>query len=366
MKKFQFTPAGTIIVQLPSGVEATCLQDTDGTMYVPMMQISGGTAVEKEAAAEPAPVAKSKVAPTVKKSAAPVEEDDDADEDDEDDDAPVATAKQYTAKELKAIDDKDALLKILDNRLDPADTEGKNTAEKYRRLILLAQEESDDEEEEEAPAPKKAAKVAAAPVVAKSKKVAPVIEEDEEEEDEPQDALSVTAQIEEVLTSFDAQDITLKKAVARLMKFATKAGANEAKVTKLLSAFEKDSDGDTEETAAAIAAEISDEKPAKPAKPAAKAVAAKGKKVAPVVEEEADDDDSEEDEDEDEDEDEGEVVEISDLVKGDSVAVFWAKMDEWYTGTVASVKKGVVTIDYEDETSEILDATAHTEIRRYA
>lgn len=348
MKKFQFTPAGTVIVQLPAGVTATCLQDTDGTMYVPMMQIAASTTVEKEVVEEAAPVAKSKKteAAPLKKVVAPVDEDDDEEADEDDATAPV---KQYTAKELKAIDNKETLLKILDNRLDPADTEGKNTSEKYRRLILLAQEEAGDDEEE-VPAPKKVVKAAAAPVAAKSKKAAAVVEEDEDE-DEAADEQSVTSQIEEVLTSFDAQDITLKKAVVRIMKFATKKGANEAKVTKLLSAFEKDNDSDTEETAAAIAAEISDEKPAKAAKPVAKT-----KKAAPVVEEDEDDDDEEE----------GEIVEISELAKGDSVAVFWVKMDEWYTGTVASVKKGVVTVDYEDETSEILDADAHTEIRRYS
>lgn len=56
-------------------------------------------------------------------------------------------------------------------------------------------------------------------------------------------------------------------------------------------------------------------------------------------------------------------VAIDDLEVGDKVSVYWVSHDDWYKGEVASIKKGVVMIDYEDETSESLDPEENTKIK---
>ena len=62
---------------------------------------------------------------------------------------------------------------------------------------------------------------------------------------------------------------------------------------------------------------------------------------------------------------EGEVVDIADLEKGDRVAVWWNDDNQaWFTGEVASVKRGKVTVKYDDDTEGVLEPELHTIIKR--
>ena len=61
------------------------------------------------------------------------------------------------------------------------------------------------------------------------------------------------------------------------------------------------------------------------------------------------------------------LVAPEDLEVGDRVSVWWDDDNqEWFDGEVKSIKKGKVTIAYDDNTEEVIDPEVHTKIKRLA
>lgn len=207
-------------------------------------------------------------------------------------DSPAKTS--YTEEELMDMEVKE-LTKILKGMgIDPNDSEGKNTNKKLRLLILEAQDGADaGEEEEDDEKPKGTSK-------------------------NPGDTTLVDT-IMSILSDYDSGTLTAKKALAKLMDEAVE-GVKEADVKEVLDSFEDDAEADTEAVAEQLLLILKDEKPAK-----------KGKAKKETL------------------------VEPEDLEVGQRVSVYWEDQKEWYDGEVASIKKGKVTIDYDDDTTEVLD-----------
>ena len=223
--------------------------------------------------------------------------------------APAAPApskpsgKVYTKDEMMDMASKD-LEKILRKEfgINPDDYDGKNTNKKLRDLILEAQ--------------KKAAKSSPA------KEEVPVKEEASEDEEEVDNSETVK-KVAALLGDFDSGKLSRKKAVSAIAD-ACGTDATDA-VSDLLDRFEDDGDATPEDFAQSIVDELN------------------GGAEEP----------------------EGEVVEISDLEKGDRVAVWWNDDNQaWFTGEVASVKRGKVTVKYDDDTDGVLDPELHTIIKR--
>lgn len=229
--------------------------------------------------------------------------------------------KLYTEDELMEMDTKELTKLCISMGVDPDEHDGKNTNKKLRLLVLGAQK----------PSTKKAAA-----------KEAPV----DDEEEAPADDLG--EKVEEILNSVDEGDIAPKKAVSKICNLSE--DCDEAAIAKLVDQFTKDSDTEMEAFVK-------------------KFVKALGGK--PVTKKEAEEDDEEEEtpkkapakgkgkKDDD-------LVEKGDLEEGDKVSVYWESQEEWYEGEVTSIKKGKVTVTYEDGDVEAIDPEEHTKIKRLA
>jgi len=216
--------------------------------------------------------------------------------------APAPSGKVYTKDEMMDMPSKD-LEKILRKEfgIDPDKFEGKNTNKKLRDLILDAQK-------------KGGAKAAPA-------EEAPASEEEETVNNE------VVEKVTGLLNDFDSGKLSRKKALSAIAE-ACDTDDTDA-VSDLLDKFEDDGDATPEDFAKTIVEELTGEGGG------------------------------------DGEEPEGEVVEISDLEKGDRVAVWWNDDNQaWFTGTVDSVKRGKVTVKYDDETEGVLDPELHTIIKK--
>lgn len=223
--------------------------------------------------------------------------------------APAASApakssrKVYTKDEMMDMAAKD-LEKILRKEfgINPDDFDGKNTNKKLRDLILDAQ--------------KKDAKSSPA-------KEAPA----KETEEESVDNSDVVKKVADLLNDFDSGKLSRKKAISAIAEACDTEDTDA--VSDLLDKFEDDGDATPEDFAQSIVDELTGEGGGSS------------------------------------DEPEGEVVEISDLEKGDRVAVWWNDDNQaWFTGEVASVKRGKVTVKYDDDTDGVLDPELHTIIKR--
>lgn len=298
-------PVATIVAQFAAGVEVDAIQH-EGKMFLPVVNMgefetTSGDDAPKETKAD--------------KDASPKKE--------------KSSAKKYTEKEMMDMSSKD-LAKILKEEfgVDPDDFDGKNTNKKLRDLILDAQDgnldnDSDEDDEEETEKDAKPEKKAESD---KGKKD-DAEDEDEEEDDEPGDDFN---QICGILEDFDAGKKNKKKTISALCELND--NADESAVTKLVETFEEDSDADLEEIADQI------EK------------ALKGKVSEKKTKKSSKKDDK--------------LVEPEDLEVGDRVSVWWDDDNqEWADGEVKSIKKGKITIAYDDDTEDVLDPEVHTKIK---
>lgn len=299
-------PVATIVAQFAAGVEVEAIQH-DGKVFLPVIGLG-----EFASKGDDVPAHHTTSAPIPKNE----------------DESDNTTSKVYTEDELMDTDTKE-LMRICKDEfgIDPNDTEGKNTNKKLRKLILDAQENDDNEEtEEEAPTTKKPSKSA------KSEKK----DDDDEEEGDGDD---LTDKVADLLEDFDAGKKNKKKTIAAIVALVDD-DVDEDKVTELVEHFEEDGDADIDVTAENIADVLNGKVEKKSAKKSPK----RGKKK--------------------EDED---LVDVDDLEVGDRVSVWWNDDNqEWYDGEVKSIKKGKVTISYDDDTEEVIDPEVHTKIKRLA
>ena len=342
MRKTTFKPKVTTVLQITAGqtLEAVIVDDKVFIEY-PMPEgvtLGGtGTTYKTEAKTE----TETPVSAPVEKTIAAAREKKVADDVAKKVAEPTTKVVTYTEDELMDVEEFPIkrLLKICAEKGITVPAEGKNTNKKLRLLILEAQEnveevaDEEEEEEDETPAPKS------------SKKSAPVVDEDEDEEEDADDE---RATLIDMFTRYDEVEIDDKKLLKELVTFGyEKADAQgiiddfnedteveiEAFVDSLLSDDEEDEDEEEEETPPP--AKKGATKKAEPVAPA------KGKKVA--LKEVA--------------------TEIADLEVGDKVKVYFESEEEFYTGVVASIdKKGNVTVDYDDNTTDVLDEEENTEI----
>ena len=145
-------------------------------------------------------------------------------------------------------------------------------------------------------------------------------EDDDEDSDDdaPKDEDSeLIDSIAEILEDFDSGKKTKKKALSAI--YALSENPNEDAIAELVDNFEEDGDCDL----------------------GAKSKAPKSKK------------------------EKEDLVSPEDLEVGDRISVWWNDDNqEWYDGEVASIKRGKVTVDYDDGTSGVIDTKIHTKIKR--
>lgn len=226
--------------------------------------------------------------------------------------------KSYTKEELMEMESKE-LVKICKEEfgINPDDFDGKNTNKKLRDIILNAQKaggvKKGDDTEEEKPAKG-------------------------EDSDDGGNNSELTDQVAEILEDFDAGKKNKKKAISAICGLVD--DADEDAVTELVEKFEDDADADLDEMAEEIAKVLNGEKE----EPALK----KSAKRSPKKKDE-------------------DLVAPEDLEVGDRVSVWWNDDNqEWFEGEVKSIKKGKVTIAYDDDTEEVIDPEVHTKIKRLA
>ena len=288
-------PTVTIAAQFVAGVEVEAIK-REGKLYLPVMNL-GDFAIE-----DVTPTKKEVKAPFVEKAEEKAKAETKA---------PVVEAEEeegdivlFTEEELAEFPTTDLRAMLDEMGINPDDTEGRNTNKKLRTLVLGHQEEYAEklaaEEGIEVVSPEEADEV---------------VSGDEEMSEE-----EATNEVIAILEEFDAGKFTFKKVVSTLMDMTD--GASEKNVSKVIKDFEEDAEATLEDTAAIIIEVLQGATP----KAAAKAVEA-----------------------------EEEFVEASDLKKGDKVSVYWADEKEWFDGEVLSVRRGKVNVEYEDETSEVLD-----------
>lgn len=229
--------------------------------------------------------------------------------------------KSYTKEELTEMSSKE-LVKICKDEfgINPDDYEGKNTNKKLRDIILEAQENGgakDDDTEDDAP--KEPAK-------------------GKDTQDDGDDNNKLTDQVAEILEDFDAGKKNKKKTISAICGLVDDADTDA--VTEFVEKFEDDADADLDEMAEKIAKVLNGKKEEKPA--------SKKKRGAKKSKDE-------------------DLVAPEDLEVGDRVSVWWDDDNqEWYDGEVKSIKKGKITIAYDDDTEDVIDPEVHTKIKRLA
>ena len=294
-------PTATIAAQFPAGVEVECIQH-EGKLFLPVMNLCDFGAIE------PQPEKPSAKLP---KKTEPVATDDD------DDDAPTEGGKEtvsYKEKDLMDMSTKELSKILLSMDIDPDDFDGKNTNKKLRLLIL----ENQDEEK-----PTKKGK-------GKSSK------KDEEEEETPETS-EANEEVISILEDFDSGSINQKKALSKLLALSEELSEKDKKkVTKILTEFADDDKADIDEIAVSLTE---------------------------ILWVDDDDDDDDEEEAKPKKSKKEKYVEAEELKKGQRVSVYWEDNEEWYEGTVKSNKKGVVVVDYDDETTEEIDPENNTKIK---
>ena len=223
----------------------------------------------------------------------------------------------YTEEDLM---DKDVreLTKILKNEfnVDPNDYDGKNTNKKLRNLILDMQEKGADDAEKDD-------------------------EGDEKDSSDDADGSSdskgddLVGEIGDILEDFDSGKKNKKKTIEAIV--ALSDDADEDSVAKLVEKFEADGDLNIDDIAEEIAGTFE-----KKTKKAAKKSRASRKS-------------------------DEELVDVDDLKVGDRVSVWWDDDNkDWFDGTVKSVRGGKVKVEYDDDTTDVIDPKVHTKIKRLA
>lgn len=227
-------------------------------------------------------------------------------------------------------------------------------------------EEGGDEEEEE---PAKSAPVEKAPPKRTRKKKVEVEDADDVEEDEEPAKKSTkkagkkaSEEVDEnreaviqILEQLDQGEITAAKARTKVINLLD---CDEDVIAPLITKFAKD-ETNVIETADAILAAVNgeakeeDEEEEKPKRKRA------AKKTAKKEDELPDPENAPEG---------GTLIsDLSELEVGDEVCVYWNTDDVvgWFDGEVSKIKAGVVTVDYNDGSSEIIDEDAHTHIIKF-
>ena len=296
-------PSATLVAQFPAGVEVDAIQH-EGRIFMPVVSMGEFATTE-----EPAPAKKDEPAPS--KPAAPASESKSA--------KTASSGKTYTEDELMEMDTKSLLKMCKEMGIDPDATDGKNTNKKLRTLILSAQEEGGDGDNNE-----------------------------ETEETASEENSELVGQVGEILEDFDAGKKNKKKAISAIVALGEDVDADA--VTELVEGFEDDADADIDDVAKKIAdviaggAEEPEEEEEEEEKPAKKSPKKGGKK-----------------------EPKEELVDVDDLEVGDRVSVYWDDENkDWFDGEVKSIKKGKVTIAYDDDTEDVIDPEVHTKIKRLA
>ena len=190
-------------------------------------------------------------------------------------------------------------------------------------LLVMCEEMGIDPDKTEGKNTNKKLRILILNASAKGTKEAPA--KQDEEEDEVYDA---------VATALEDFDKGVRNKAKTVEVICTALGTDDDEVVAaFVTKFEKDEDADLDEIAAQIIAEVNGEAAPKEGKKEAK-----GKR---------------------------ELVEAEDLEVGDKVAVYWAgEFNEEYKGVVESKKRGKVTILYEDNEREPINAEVHTKIYR--
>lgn len=319
MKKITFKPKGSLVIQFANLVEVEAIAH-DGQLFLPTGIPVSGAEVEEEEEEDEKPAKVTKAAPAKTAKTAKVE-----DEDEEEDEAPKKTkSKRPTDKEMeKMTDDNNAALwdmvdEIPGLRKKILAADGKNTNKKIRTALLAAwakqtDVDTDDEDEDEVPAKTSKKKV---------------VDEDEEEDEKPAAKKGGNSKAESVLRKVETGDLDDKEAVAELVEL----GADKAAAKKLIAEF---LDDDTAPIAKylkklpAIFTADEDEEDEEEEAPAKKAPAKGSTKKRTATEHD-------------------------ELEVDDEVTVAWPDGKE-YNGVVASVGKKGIMIDYDDDTSDLLD-----------
>lgn len=246
------------------------------------------------------------------------------------------------------------LMKIIEERGITIPDAGKNTNKKLRLLILDAQNHSvednydGDEDEDEDDVEDDA------PVVTKKGKKAVAVEteeEEDEEDDEPTEEEDI-ATLVKLFTDFDDVEIDEVQLLAGLEAF----GYAKSDAEDIIADFEEDTESEIADFVANLLGEDEDED-------------------AEDVDEDEDFEDEEDEEDEEEPapkatkkgsgkkESKKKAVAIADLKKGDKVSVYFESEEDFFNGVVASVGRGnKVTVDFDDDTTDVLDAEENTTI----
>jgi hypothetical protein len=233
----------------------------------------------------------------------------------------VASTIVYTEEELMdvATFPVTKLLKICEERGIDIPKEGKNTNKKLRLLIIDAQKDVvDEEEEEEDPMVD-----ADTPPVKKAGKKAPVVDEEEEEEDE-------VSTLVKLFTDFDDVEIDEKQLLAGLIDF----GYVKKDAQGIIDDFNNETEMEIADFVDALLSEEEEEVEEEEEDDAPVAKTGKKKKV-----------------------------EFADLVVGDRVSVYFESEEDYFDGTVASLGRGgKVTVDYDDNTSDVLTKEENTTV----
>ena len=295
-------PMATVVAQFPANVELDVIL-YEGKIFMPVMNCSDIlTDVQPDKKKEPAfPDSLEKS----EKSAPAVK-------------GAKSEAKVYTEEELMDMETSELISLAASLGIDPNKTPGKNTNKKVRSLILEAQEEGAVAEE---PAEEPAA-------------------DDSKDDDAPsaeapsEEGSELLVKVGDILEDFDSGKMRRAKVITSLQALGTD-GADMNSVEKYVIAFEEDTEASIDDIAAKITAALSGVKASSKKKPARSA-----KK-------------------------EEKLIDADDLEVGMKISVYWADENkDWFDGEVKSIKKGKITIAYEDGTEEVYDPAIHTKIKQ--
>ena len=299
MKATKIKPVATLVAQFAAGVEVEAIAH-EGKVFLPVMNLSAIVSGDDDTDAAPS-THEEKPEPTKKGKTEKKPTSD-------------PTKDAYTEKELMDMPTKE-LIKILKDEfdIDPNEYDGKNTNKKLRDLILDAQENGSTD-------------------AGKGED-----DTDKGDENETDDEGSVTDKVAALLEAYDAGEKNKKSVISAIKKLATD-DYEEADVLDLIQEFDDDTEADIDEIAEKIARVLEGKKATK-----TKKATKKSKKG---------------------DDDEDDLVEVSDLKVGDRVSVWWNDDNQdWYDGEVKSIKRGKVTIAYDDDTEDVIDPEINTKIK---
>lgn len=324
VKDGSIKPKATLVLQYMANVEHPTISHK-GELFIATGIPAGASATDDDDDEEDAPVIKKAVAPPVVKTSKKV-----VDEDEDDEDEEVKPVKK--AKSSKRPTDKEMETTPIEELWDMVDeipglrkkitaAEGKNTNKKVRTALLVAWAKMDDapaedeDDEDEKP-------------VKKAKKV--VDDDDEDDEDEaPKKKVDTKASTaypkgaDKIMRQLDAGDINGKVAIKQLIEL----GADKKLATDLITEFEEDGTAPVESYL---------------------------KKLGKIFVESEDEDDDEEETVPVKKSKKRAEIEHDELEVDDEVVVKWDDGKE-YAGTVVSIGKKGIMIEYEDGDSDLLD-----------